>query len=171
MARRSSIALPPNCIASPAATKGRHRSLSEAPCEIDRCASRLARSMDSQGTSGRVDLANELARFLKRRWCRGRVEFISTDAAGAQRGRHAAVARTCRRVRGEAAVRAGERLDCRTRVLEPLAEQLWTDRQCLCRLRPRQVEDLSEDVRQTMRSVQALQHAERASDFHFLGEQ
>jgi hypothetical protein len=69
--------------------------LSETPREVDRGVSRLARSMDGQCPSCCVDLANEPARFLKRRWCRGEVECISTDAASAHRGRHAAVARAC----------------------------------------------------------------------------
>jgi hypothetical protein len=145
--------------------------LSEAPGEVDRCVYRLARSMDGQSPSCRGDLSNELARFLKRRCRRGKVEFISAYAASAHRGRHAAVARAWGLLRRKPAVRAGERLDCQTRVLEPLTKQLWADRERLGRLGSGQVEDLSEDVRQPMRSVQTLQHAKRASDFHLLGEQ
>ena len=143
--------------------------LRKATHEVHRCASRLARSMDFQGTPCRFDLTNELAGFLKRRGSGCKVERVRTNAAGTQCCGYAPVARAWRRVRRQPAIRARERLDRRTRVLEPFAKELTADRQCLGRLRPWQVEDLSEDVCQPMRSVEALQHAERAPDLYFLG--
>jgi len=127
--------------------------------------------MDFQGTPCRFDLTNELAGFLKRRGSACKVERVRTNPAGPLCCRYAAVARACRRVRRQPAIRARERLDRCTRVLEPFAKELWTDRQRLGCFRSWEVEDLSEGVCQPMRSVEALQHAERAPDLHFLGKQ
>ena len=57
------------------------------------------------------------------------------------------------------------------RVLKALAEECWSDPQGVGGLRSGQVENLADDVRQPVWPVQALQHAERASNLHFLGQQ
>ena len=56
-------------------------------------------------------------------------------------------------------------------MLKALAEHRWGDLQGVSRLRSWHVEDLTEHVREPMWPVQALEHAERASDLHFLGQQ
>lgn len=68
-------------------------------------------------------------------------------------------------------VGARERHDGRARLLEALAEECRRDPQSVCRLRSGQLENLAEHVRQPVWPVQALEHAERAANLHFLGQQ
>ena len=56
-------------------------------------------------------------------------------------------------------------------MLQALAEECWRDPQGVGRVRPGKLENLADDVRQPVWPIQALEHAERASNLHFLGQQ
>lgn len=71
-----------------------------------------------------------------------------------------------RSIRGQSAVGARERQDRRACVLKTFAKCLGRDLQRL--RRARHLQDLAEDVRKPVWPVEALQHAERASNSYFL---
>jgi hypothetical protein len=59
----------------------------------------------------------------------------------------------------------------RSRLLQTLTKERWSDPQCISRLRSEQLENLAEHERQPVRPIQALEHAERAANLHFLDQQ
>ena len=96
----------------------------DATCEIDRRRSRMAAAMHLKCPPRLLGLANERTRLPVRRWPAGKVDCLGPDSAEAKRRRHAPMAGAGRGVRGQATVRPGERLDCRARVLEALAQEI-----------------------------------------------
>jgi hypothetical protein len=56
-------------------------------------------------------------------------------------------------------------------VLKALTEDVGRDLQGVSRLWPWHVQNLAEYVREAMRPIQALEHAERASNFHLLNQE
>src|SRR5262249_53492878 len=91
-------------------------------------------------------------------------------APKAKRRRHASMALTDRIVRGESTVCASECFDRRAGVLQTLAEQVRRYSEGFRGLRTRDVQNLAEYVRETVRPIETLEHAERATDLHFLDE-
>src|SRR5687768_14356138 len=73
-------------------------------------------------------------------------------------------------VRCEAAVRACKRFDLLAGVLKTLAKQLRRYLQGFGGIGAREIEDLAENVRETVRPIETLEHAERAADLYLLDE-
>jgi len=126
--------------------------------------------MDLKCPSRVLGLANEGTSLLIGRWLFGEVGRVGTDAPKTKRRWHASMARANRAVRCEPTVRPSETFDRRAGVLQTLAEQVRRYSEGFRGLRTREVQDLAEHVRETMRPIETLEHAERATDLHFLDE-
>src|SRR5262249_55574714 len=126
--------------------------------------------MDLKCPSRLLGLANELTSLPVGRWVLGEVERVGTHASETKRWWHASVTRTGGAVRGQPTVRPSKRFDRRAGVLQALAKQVRGYPQGFGGLRTREVQDLAEHVRETMRPIETLEHAERATDLHFLDE-
>lgn len=68
-------------------------------------------------------------------------------------------------------MRAEERTHLLPRELQPLPEQRRIDLQHLSGFGPRELHDVAEHVRETVRSIEALQHGEAAPDLDFIDQQ
>src|SRR5262245_22088555 len=142
----------------------------DATSEIAVRHSRATGAMDLNCPSRVLGLANEGTSLLIGRWFFGEVGRVSTDAPKTKRRWHASMARTDRTVRGQPTVRPSECFDGRARVLQTLTKQVGRYPEGFCGLRTREVQNLAEYVRETMRPIETLEHAERATDLHFLDE-
>jgi hypothetical protein len=80
--------------------------------------------MDLQCPSRLLGLANEHTRLPIRRWPLGKVDRFGIDSAEAKGRRHALMAAADRCVRGQTAVRSGERFDRGACVLQALAKEV-----------------------------------------------
>src|SRR5262245_21821041 len=139
--------------------------------EVDRRGLGMAGAVHFQRPARPLHAANEVASLLIGRRPLGKVECIWTNPSHADRSWHSPVTGTRRAVGCEAAVGARKRLDRRAGVLQPLTEQVWRDVQGLGGFGSGEIEDLAQDVGETVRPVETLEHAERAADLDFLGEQ
>jgi len=142
----------------------------DATSEIDVRRSRATGAMDLKRPSRVLGLANEGTSLLIGRWLFGEVGRVGTDAPETKRRWHASMARADRAVRGQPTVRPSECFDRRAGVLQTLAKQVGRYPQGFRGLRTREVQNLAEYVRETMRPIETLEHAEGATDLHFLDE-
>ena len=101
---------------------------------------------------------------IRRRFAR-KVSGSLANPSEAQRRGHSSVTCARGRVRCQPTMGARERHDGRSRLLQALTKERWSDPQYICRLRSGQLENLAEHVRQPVRPVQALEHAERQPIF------
>ena len=126
--------------------------------------------MDLKRPSRLLGAAHEPSNLLIGRWLLCEIERVSMDTPEAEGCRYPAMAAAGGLIGGQTAVGSRERFDSRAGVLEALAEQLRGYAEGLGAVRARQLQDLAEDVRQPMRTIQALKHAERTADLHLLDE-
>src|SRR5262245_31377372 len=140
----------------------------DATSEIDVRRSRATGAMDLKCPSRVLGLANEGTSLLIGRWLFGEVGRFGTDAPETKRPWHASMARADRTVRGQPTICPSECFDRRAGVLQTLAEQVRRYSEGFRGLRTRDVQNLAEYVRETVRPIETLKHAERATDHHFL---
>ena len=130
----------------------------------------MAGAVNLEGPSRVFHLTDLGPGFLERRPCAGERELLRVDAAVTNRTRDLTIAAARRRVRREAAVRLRKGQHRGAGMLEPLAKQIGRDIEDFSRLRPGKVHDLAENVRESVRAIETLEHRQCASDLDFFNQ-